>query len=113
MRQNLSGEALAALLILAATTLLTAFSLSALVLHQVKAVTLAQSGQEHDLSWWTVDSGGTTSGESDGYTLGGTIGQHDAGALTGGDYTLSGGFWGGAGPVEYTVYLPLILRSFP
>jgi len=28
-----------------------------------------------------------------GYKLGGTVGQHDASDLTGGDYVLTGGFW--------------------
>ena len=72
---------------------------------------LAQSGGELDLSWNTVDSGGTfSSGGS--YTLGGTIGQPDAGTLTGGAYTLSGGFWAGQAapppPPSYDLFLPLI-----
>jgi len=71
---------------------------------------LARSG--FDVSWWTVDGGGgTASGGS--YTLTGTIGQPDAGVLTGGDYTLGGGFLGGgAAAVEYKVYLPAVLRQY-
>jgi hypothetical protein len=67
----------------------------------------------YDLSWWTVDGGGgAVSGGS--YALTGTIGQPDAGVLTGGGYTLGGGFWGGgAAAVEYKVYLPLVLRQYP
>jgi hypothetical protein len=38
--------------------------------------------------------GGTSSGGV--YSLSGTIGQHDAGILQGGNYSLSGGFWGAA-----------------
>ena len=56
---------------------------------------LAQSGGELDLSWNTVDSGGGTFSSGGGYALGGTIGQPDAGGMTGGVYTLSGGFWAG------------------
>lgn len=42
----------------------------------------------------------------------GTIGQPDADRWSGGGYTLSGGFWGGGAVAEYTVYLPVILRSY-
>ena len=65
---------------------------------------------DYDLSWWTVDGGGgTTLSTGGGYTLSGTAGQPDAGVLTGDDYTLAGGFWGGAS-VECRVYLPLVMR---
>ena len=38
----------------------------------------------------------------------------DAGILTGGNYTLGGGFWGGGvAAVKYRVYLPVILRQYP
>ena len=74
---------------------------------------LAQEG--YTLDWWTVDGGGATSSSTTGYALGGTIGQPDAGQLSGGDYVLGGGFWGG-GPLSggsgaYEVYLPLVLRN--
>ena len=68
---------------------------------------------DYDLSWWTVDGGG---GRLDGanYTLGGTIGQPDAGqALSANGYTLVGGFWYGvAEPEWYDVHLPVVLRSY-
>ncbi len=43
--------------------------------------------------WWTVDGGG---GQSTGgvFTVSGTIGQPDAGRMSGGQFTLEGGFWG-------------------
>lgn len=73
---------------------------------------LAQSDGGYDLSWNTVDSGGYTWSEGGGYALGGTIGQPDSGVvLTGGDYTLAGGFWGGVA-AWYRLYLPLLLRSY-
>ena len=65
-----------------------------------------------DIPWWTVDGGGWTFSTGGAYSLGGTVGQPDAGALTGGEYTLNGGFWGGV-VVRYTNYLPLILRNGP
>jgi hypothetical protein len=43
----------------------------------------------------------------------GTAGQPDAGALAGDGYTLSGGFWGGVAAVEHTIYLPVVLKTFP
>jgi hypothetical protein len=42
--------------------------------------------------------------------MGGTIGQPDAGVLSGDVYTLTGGFWGGASG-EYRIYLPLVVRQ--
>jgi hypothetical protein len=75
----------------------------------------AQSGGEYDLTWHTVDNGGTAFNTGSNYQLGGAIGQPDAGALSGGDYTLAGGFWQGETVVgsSYRVYLPLVLRQVP
>lgn len=50
-------------------------------------------GQSYSLDWSTIDGGGGTSTGSV-YSLTGTIGQPDAGAMSGGNYTLQGGFWG-------------------
>jgi hypothetical protein len=72
---------------------------------------LAQTGGGYDLTWSTVDSGGYTFSRGGGYTLGGTVGQPDAGALSGGGFTLSGGFWSGAAVIAYEVYLPLVVRD--
>ena len=71
---------------------------------------LASNG--YDLSWWTVDGGGGTFSTGGAYTLGGTNGQPDAGLLTGGTYTLSGGFWGGGelAGLSIRVYLPYVER---
>jgi Bacterial pre-peptidase C-terminal domain len=75
---------------------------------------LAQSGGAFDLVRWRVAGGGGAS--SDGrYTLGGTIGQHEARQLGGGSYTLKGGFW--ARPVVLSrtpignSYLPIISHN--
>ena len=44
----------------------------------------------------------------------GTAGQAEVGALMrGGDYELAGGFWGAGGQVEYDLYLPDVMRSYP
>ena len=70
----------------------------------------AQSGGPYDLTWSTVDGGGEMYSAGGAYTLGGTVGQPDAGVLEGGAYTLAGGFWGGASAV-HRLYLPLLLRD--
>jgi len=81
----------------------------ALALLLVGGATLAQTGGEYDLSWSTVDGGGSTSTGGD-YALSGTAGQCDAGALVGGEYTLLGGFWGRAS-TTYEVMIPMALRN--
>jgi hypothetical protein len=71
----------------------------------------AALSSSYDLSWWSVDAGGSTFSTAEGYTLGGSIGQPDAAVLSGG-YTLAGGFWGGGAAAEGGyIYLPLVLRS--
>lgn len=49
--------------------------------------------QDFTIDWYTVDGGG---GVSTGgvFSISGTIGQPDAGTMTGGNFTLHGGFWG-------------------
>ncbi|OGO33445.1 MAG: hypothetical protein A2Z16_01040 [Chloroflexi bacterium RBG_16_54_18] len=74
----------------------------------VSASTLAGYG----LDWWTVDGGGYTFSTGGSYSLGGTIGQADAGASSSGTYTLAGGFWGGT-LAQHRLYLPLVLRNTP
>lgn len=65
----------------------------------------------YTLDWWTVDGGGTTADTGSGYTLGGAIGQPDAAVWRGGDYTLTGGFWGGGETIELNLYLPLVIKT--
>ena len=74
------------------------------------AISHAQSGSGYDLTWNTIDGGGAMFSAGGAYSLGGTIGQSDAGTLSGGSYTLVGGFWSGA-TVRYNIYLPLILKT--
>lgn len=66
----------------------------------------------YELSWWTVDGGGGTSSSST-YDVSGTIDQSYAGNTSGGDYALTGGFWGDQQDEEssgYNLYLPMLLR---
>jgi hypothetical protein len=63
------------------------------------AFPLRAAAQPYDLSWHTIDGGGHMVSTGGGFELGGTIGQCDAGpadtAMTGGSFSLVGGFWPG------------------
>src|SRR5271169_2408626 len=49
--------------------------------------------QSYSIDWYKVAGGGGTSTNGQ-YAVSGTIGQPDAsGAMTGGSYSLTGGFW--------------------
>ena len=51
------------------------------------------AAQSYSIDWSTIDGGGGTSTNGQ-YSVSGTIGQPDAGlAMSGGNYTLQGGFW--------------------
>jgi hypothetical protein len=51
------------------------------------------SAQTYSINWYKVAGGGGTA-TGGVYSLNGTIGQHDASAaMTGGAYSLTGGFW--------------------
>ena len=55
--------------------------------------------QTYSIDWFTIDGGGGTS-TGGVYSVTGTIGQSDAGKLSGGNFTLDGGFWGIIAPVQ-------------
>ncbi|NOZ26545.1 MAG: hypothetical protein GXP39_00645 [Chloroflexi bacterium] len=84
------------------------YGLCLLALLLSPALAFAQSGGGFELSWWTVEGGGFSAGGP--YMLGSAIGQPDAGTLSGGSYTLIGGFWSGTSSIRDT-YLPMILRG--
>ena len=54
---------------------------------------LASRAQSYSIDWYKISGGGGTSTNGQ-YAVTGTIGQPDAsGAMTGGNYSLAGGFW--------------------
>ena len=57
------------------------------------AFAVPASWAQLDMTWYTIDAGGATFSSGGGLDLGGTIGQSDAGIMTGGGLTLAGGFW--------------------
>ncbi len=77
---------------LATKQVLTMAALLGCALGGPRAAT-AQSGGPYNLSWNTFDGGGATFSTGAAYRLGGSAGQPDAGAHTGGLYALSGGFF--------------------
>src|SRR5437867_7188408 len=52
----------------------------------------AVQAQNYSIDWFTIDGGGGTS-TGGVYSVTGTIGQADAGHMSGGNFTLDGGFW--------------------
>jgi hypothetical protein len=77
------------------------------------------------ISRFTIDGGGGTRSTGGTFALDGTIGQPDAGRLSGSSFVLSGGFWGGGGAVVTAVggapddgvdlptAAPLVFRLYP
>jgi hypothetical protein len=56
-------------------------------------ITSTATAQNYSIDWFTIDGGGGTSAGG-AYAVSGTIGQPDAGRLSGGSYSVEGGFWG-------------------
>jgi hypothetical protein len=75
-------------------------TLSTAAIFLLAAPALAQT---FDLSWHSIDCGGGTStgGGAGGFELSGAIGQHDASSLSGGPFTLTGGFWSGSATPQH------------
>jgi len=57
------------------------------------AAACSVQAQSYAIDWQTIDGGGGTS-TGGVYSVSGIIGQPDAGAMSGGNFTLQGGFWG-------------------
>ena len=63
------------------------------------AAVLGGGGEgDYAMDWYTIDGGGGASAAAE-FDLSGTIGQPDAGVMSGGEFTLSGGFRSGDGIV--------------
>src|SRR5258706_3455081 len=58
------------------------------------AAPLAARAQGYSLNWYKIAGGGGASSNGT-YVVNGTIGQPDAGAASGGNYSMQGGFWAG------------------
>jgi hypothetical protein len=64
-----------------------------LLLSALFAILPAANAQSYSIDWYKIAGGGGTS-TGGVYSVSGTIGQPDAsGALSGGNYSVTGGFW--------------------
>ena len=58
------------------------------------AATIIASAQPYSIDWYKVAGGGGMNSTGGVYSVSGTVGQPDAsGAMSGGGYSLTGGFW--------------------
>jgi hypothetical protein len=84
-----------------------------LLLGAILASAIVAAPSALSIPWWTVDGGGGAS-QGGQFALSGTAGQADAGSMTGGPYTLRGGFWnpttGAISSVTFQNYLPVTSR---
>jgi len=71
-------------------------TLSRLVGAAAVASCAATASAQYTIDWYTIDGGGGTS-TGGVFSLSGTIGQPDAGTMSAGTTTLSGGYWSVAG----------------
>jgi hypothetical protein len=56
----------------------------------------ALQAQSYSINWYTIGGGGGSSSGTNGattYTVSGTIGQPATASMSGGNYSLTGGFW--------------------
>lgn len=83
-----------------------ALALAAMAMVVAATAVVAQTGGGFDLTWSSIDGGGTTS-NGGAFELLGVAGQPDAGVLTGGAFELEGGF------LNYdTAQVPVELSGF-
>jgi hypothetical protein len=77
----------------------------------LKAV-LADNETVYDLSWWSVDNGGSCSSDAQ-YTLHSVIGQADTSQSFNSQYTLTGGFlsFGAQARQFLQIILPFIFKD--
>ncbi len=78
--------------------------LPVLTLVALAGVATASASGTYDLSWWKVADGGDTFSSGGSYELGDTIGQPEAGSMSGGSYSLVGGFWSMAADVGASTF---------
>jgi hypothetical protein len=65
---------------------------------------------QYSLDWFSLDGGGGTS-TGGVYSVSGTIGQPEAGTMSGGNFTLTGGFWDSPVPFEPPVVIHIRMNA--
>jgi hypothetical protein len=82
-----------------------------LILMVLALASSSAHAQSYSIDWYKIAGGGGTS-TGGVYAVSGTIGQHDAGGpMTGGNYSLTGGFWALISVVQ-TAGLPNLAITF-
>jgi hypothetical protein len=66
-------------------------------------VVVGAIGQDYEVSRSTVDGGGVMASDGGSFELSGTIGQPDAGTLSGGNFSVTGGFWFPLAPADCNI----------
>lgn len=74
------------------------------------SVALAMSSTNYALDWFTPLAGTGGSASSTNYAVTFTVGQSAAGTFSSTNYGACLGYWCGTA-VEYSVYLPVVLRN--
>ncbi len=69
----------------------------------IAAITATPTSAQYTMDWFTIDGGGAMRTTGGAFTLGGTIGQPDAGFMSGPGYDLAGGFWMASGALAVGV----------
>lgn len=85
---------------------MTRSTFPALMLLSASLLVAAAAATAAEVPRYTVDSGGVTSAGGT-FEVTGTLGQPDAGEMSGGSFALSGGFWTRSNP-----FVPVELQSF-
>lgn len=96
-------------------TLIRAIVVLALLSGVVTGSRVLARSDDFAIAWWTIGSGGGTSRDASGrFAIAGTIGQAQAGTVSGGNYAIDSGFWYAAGMNQsqptMQQYLPTIQR---
>ena len=98
----------------------TSLTILAPVLLLATALGMFAAGSDYTLTRTTIDGGGIMFSSGGDLELSGTIGQPDAGTLSGGELALTGGFWFPVAPgdgdedgavdlVDFGVFNPCLL----
>ena len=66
----------------------------------MQVLSVTAGGPTFEMTRSTIDGGGVMRSTGGDFELSGTIGQHDAGTMSAGEFELTGGFWFGLAPTD-------------
>jgi hypothetical protein len=86
--------------------------LVALLLFLLAGAAWAGSSTHYAVDWQVLSAGGAPAASGSGaVALNGSLGQTAIGLSSASHGALGAGFWYGAGPAGFELYLPLVVRS--